>query len=174
MNDDNLRYPIGKFSPPETYTASELASYIQRIESLPSRVKAELALIPTAKLDTPYREGGWSARQVIHHLADSHLNAFIRIKWTLTESTPLIKAYDEKAWAETAETKLDPVLSVQLLTALHAKWVELLKRITPEQLKKEFTHPETKKQVSIERMMALYAWHGDHHLGHLKIVSSKS
>jgi hypothetical protein len=173
MNDESARYPIGKFAPQESYTASELASCIQRIESLPARVKAEVTSVGASKLDTPYREGGWTARQVIHHLSDSHLNAFIRIKWTLTEDTPTIKAYDEKAWAETAETKLDPAISIQLLSALHVKFVELLKRITPEQLKKEFTHPETKKLVSIERMIALYAWHGDHHLGHLKIVGSK-
>jgi hypothetical protein len=173
MSDESVRYPIGKFAPQESYTASELASCIQRIESLPARIKAELMVLGPSKLDTPYREGGWTARQVIHHISDSHMNAYIRIKWTLTEDTPTIKAYDEKAWAETVETKLDPAISIQLLTALHAKFVELLKRITPEQLKKEFTHPETKKQVSIERMMALYAWHGDHHLGHLKIISSK-
>lgn len=173
MNDESARYPIGKFTPQDQYTASELAACIQRIESLPARIKAEVTSLTTTKLDTPYREGGWTARQVIHHLSDSHMNAYIRIKWTLTEDTPMIKAYDEKAWAETAETKLDPAISIQLLSALHVKFVELLKRITPEQLKKEFTHPETKKQVSIERMIALYAWHGDHHLGHLRIVSSK-
>lgn len=173
MNDDQLRYPIGKFTPPEVYTASELASCIQRIDSFPSRLKSELSALGSGKLDVTYRDGGWTARQVIHHLADSHMNAYIRIKWTLTENTPVIKAYDEKAWAETAETKLDPAFSVQLLTALHSKWTELLKRISPEQLKKEFIHPETGKPVSIERMIALYAWHGDHHLAHLQIITNK-
>jgi hypothetical protein len=174
MSDDHLRYPTGKFTPQDTYTASELASYIQRIETFPARLKTELASLAPSRLDTPYRDGGWTARQVIHHLADSHMNAYIRFKWTLTEDSPLIKAYDEKAWAETVDTRLDPVISVQLLIALHAKLTELLKRISPEQLKREFTHPETKKQISIERMIATYAWDGDHHLGHIKIIAAKS
>lgn len=96
-----------------------------------------------------------------------------RVKWTLTEETPLIKAYDEKAWAETPEVKLDPAISIQLLKALHVKFTALLRLIKPEDLPKSFTHPETKKQVPLDRMMALYAWHGDHHLEHLKIIAAK-
>src|SRR5687767_13714880 len=171
-NDEALRYPIGRHAGKASYTAAEIAALIDRIEAVPAEIEKLFNGLSPRHLETPYRPGGWTARQVLHHVPDSHLNAFIRIKWTLTEDTPTIKAYDEKAWAETAETKLDPTISIQLLSALHIKFVELLKRITPEQLKKEFIHPETKKKVSIERMIALYAWHGDHHLGHLNIVSS--
>jgi hypothetical protein len=172
-NIDELRYPIGKFTPRDTYTPSEIAANIARIESLPEKVDAVLRTLSAKQLETPYREGGWTARQVIHHMADSHMNAYIRIKWTLTESTPVIKAYDEKLWAETPEIAEDPVISVQLLKALHRKLTALLKRIGPDDLPKQFTHPETKKNVSVERMIALYAWHGEHHLGHLNIIAGK-
>jgi hypothetical protein len=101
------------------------------------------------------------------------MNAFIRFKWSLTEDTPLIKAYDEKQWALTAEVSADPALSLALLKALHAKWIVLLKALSESDLKREFTHPETKKNVRLDRLLATYAWHGDHHLGHLKIIASR-
>jgi hypothetical protein len=102
------------------------------------------------------------------------MNAYIRFKWTLTEDTPMIKAYDEKRWAETPEVELDPVISLSLLKTLHTKWVALLKALGPQDLEREYIHPETKKKVRLNRMVALYAWHGDHHLGHLKIVAGKT
>jgi hypothetical protein len=172
-NDDQLRYPIGKFAAQDAYTADELKTYIGRIEALPGKVEDLLKTFPATKLDTPYREGGWTARQVLHHLSDSHLNAYIRFKWTLTEATPTIKAYDEKAWAETPETKLDPIISLPVLKAIHVKLVAFLRRLKPEDLNREFFHPETKKHVRLDRMIALYAWHGDHHLGHLHIIAGK-
>ena len=107
-------------------------------------------------------------------MADSHMNAYIRFKWSLTESTPTIKAYNEKAWAETPETKLDPVISIELLKALHAKWSALLRRLAPADFQKEFLHPDTKKNMRLDRMTAMYAWHGEHHFGHLKIVANRS
>lgn len=171
MSDDHLRYPIGKFAPKDSYTSQEIQVFISRIEALPAKIEAVAKNLSAEQLETPYREGGWTARQVIHHISDSHLNAYIRVKWTLTEETPLIKAYDEKLWAETGEIKSDPSISIQLLKALHVKFVALLKSIRPEQLDRAFTHPETKKQVSLARMMATYAWHGDHHLGHLQIIT---
>jgi DinB superfamily len=174
-NDDQLRYPVGKFLAKDFYTTAELQFNIDTIEKLPLEVEKTLHTILKAKqLDTTYRNGGWTARQVIHHLADSHLNAYIRTKWTLTEATPLIKAYDEKAWAETPETKLDPVISVELLKTLHAKWTALLRRINPDDFHKAFIHPETNKHVSLDRIVATYAWHGEHHLAHLNIVANKS
>ncbi|HPH47353.1 MAG TPA: putative metal-dependent hydrolase [Chryseolinea sp.] len=172
-NDDALRYPIGKFTPQESYTAEEIKLNIGRIESLPSKIEEIAKSLSAAQLATPYREEGWTALQVLHHLSDSHLNAYIRTKWTLTEETPLIKAYNEKDWAQTPETKFDPIISITLLKALHAKWTALLYTLGADDLKKAFTHPETKKQVTLERQIALYAWHGEHHLGHLKIVASK-
>ena len=118
-SNDHLRYPIGKFSSQEVYTEEEIRLNIARIANLPDQVEKIAVSLSGKQLDTAYRDEGWTARQVIHHLADSHMNAYIRFKWSLTESTPIIKAYDEKAWAETPETKLDPGISIALLKAPH-------------------------------------------------------
>jgi hypothetical protein len=173
MNDDALRYPIGKYSPQDSYTKNEIAANIQRIETLPARIESVIRNFSAKQLETSYREQGWSARQVIHHLSDSHMNAYIRFKWALTESMPVIKAYNEKLWAETPEVKLDPAISLSLLGALHVKWVALLKALNNEDLLKEYIHPETKKNVRLDRLIGMYAWHGDHHLAHLEIVAKK-
>ena len=172
LSDDLLRYPIGKFSAKESYTPEEISTFIKTIEALPGKVESLAGNLSAKQLDTPYRPGGWTARQVLHHLPDSHMNAYIRIKWTITEDTPLIKAYDEKLWAQTPETKLDPEISINFLKALHVKWVTLMKLLTPEDLKKQFLHPESKKYVRIEAMIATYAWHSEHHYGHLKIIAN--
>ncbi|MEK6783200.1 MAG: YfiT family bacillithiol transferase [Bacteroidota bacterium] len=165
--EETLRYPIGKYLPKDVYTRSELDHLISRIETFPARLEKEVATLTTTQIDTPYREGGWTVRQVIHHLADSHMNSYIRFKWSLTEETPVIKTYNEKLWAETPETKADPALSLMLLKALHAKWVVLLKQLTDTDLKKEFIHPDSKKHIRLENLIGLYAWHGDHHLAHI-------
>jgi hypothetical protein len=125
------------------------------------------------QFETASREEGWTARQVIHHVSDSHMNAYIRFKWALTEETPVIKAYNEKRWAETPEVKSDPVISLNLLKALHQKWVLLLRSLSAEDLQREYIHPETKKNVRLATIVAMYAWHSDHHLGHLKIIAEK-
>ena len=171
--DDIVRYPKGKFLPKEEYTQTERDQFISRIESLSAKLEKEVTHFSASQLDTPYREGGWTVRQVIHHLADSHMNAYIRFKWSLTEETPMIKAYNEKVWAETPETKADPILSIALIKALHAKWTVLLKQLTPTDLKKEFIHPETKKHVRLDTLMGLYAWHGEHHLAHITSLKSR-
>lgn len=171
--DEALRYPIGKLNAKEAYSPEEIRTLIDAIAATPAKVETLVASLSPKQLDTPYRPGGWTARQVIHHMADSHMNAYIRLKWTLTEPTPIIKAYDEKAWAETPEIKGDPQISIALLKTLHVKWVTLLHQLTSEDLHKQFLHPETGKHVRIERQIATYAWHGEHHLGHLKIVASK-
>lgn len=172
-NDDVLRYPIGRFAAKESYTRDEIAENIRCLESLPQKIESVYRSLSSRQLETPYRDGGWTARQVLHHLSDSHLNAYVRIKWTLTEETPLIKAYDEKRWAETPEIAENPLISINLLKALHVKLSALLWRINPQDMGRQFLHPETKKHVSIERMIATYAWHGEHHLGHLNIIASK-
>lgn len=161
------RYPIGKFQGAETYSLAERTAFIDRIASLPERLESAINNLTVSQLDTPYRDGGWTLRQVIHHLADSHINAYVRVKWTLTEDSPVIKAYDEKGWAATPETKADPALSLILIKALHAKWVTLLRGVDDEMVKRHFVHPETGKSVRIEHLIALYAWHGDHHLAHI-------
>jgi hypothetical protein len=173
MNDDTLRYPTGKFSPLESYTQPDLEKCIGRIETLPSRIESVVKKFSPKHFEISYREGGWTGRQVIHHISDSHMNAYIRFKWALTEDTPTIKAYNEKLWAETGEVKLDPNLSVNLLKPLHVKLVALLRSLSPEDLKKEYIHPETKKNMRLDRLIAMYAWHGDHHLGHLEIIAKK-
>jgi hypothetical protein len=170
MSDEKLQYPVGKFSPKESYTPEEIRTLIDAIEAIPSKIEATYKKFSQQQLDTPYRPGGWTARQVLHHVPDSHMNAYIRFKWTLTENMPTIKAYNEKDWANTYETKQDPALSVALLKALHAKWVTLLRSLTPEDLQKSFIHPETGKNVRLDRLIAMYAWHGEHHHGHLKII----
>jgi uncharacterized damage-inducible protein DinB len=170
MSEEKLQYPIGKFTAKETYTSEEISALIHSIETVPVKIEEVFKKLSLKQLDTPYRLGGWTARQVLHHIPDSHMNAYIRFKWSLTEDTPLIKAYNEKDWAETYETKLDPALSVALLKSLHAKWVTLLRLLTKEDLQKSFVHPETGKNVRLDRLIALYAWHGEHHLGHLKLV----
>jgi len=172
-NDEHLRYPIGRFSAKESYTLEEVLANIQRIETAPAKIESAFKSLHGTQLDTPYRAGSWTARQVIHHVADSHLNAYIRCKWTLTEGTPVIKAYDEKAWAETGEIKADPAISMALLNALHTKWTILLKSLSADDLKKSFIHPDSKKTIRIDQLIATYAWHGEHHLGHLTIIAAK-
>lgn len=167
---DQLQYPIGKFAPKDSYTSSEIATLIQSIETVPAKIEEVFKKFSAKQLDTSYRPGGWTARQVLHHIPDSHLNAYIRFKWTLTEETPIIKAYNEKAWAETHETKQDPSPSVALLKALHAKWVILLRLLTKEDQQKNFVHPETGKHIRLEKLIAMYAWHGEHHLAHLRLI----
>jgi hypothetical protein len=163
----DLRYPIGKFESKASYTSEEVAQFIQRITEVPSKHELVIKNLTDAQLDTPYREGGWTIRQVIHHVADSHTNAYIRIKWTLTEDKPMIKAYEEKLWAETSETKLPPALSLTFLHALHAKIVAVATRLSPEDLAKKFIHPESKKEIRLDQMLGTYSWHGDHHLAHI-------
>ncbi len=171
MNEnDLLRYPVGKFTMQPEYSTEDIQKNIQHIADLPSLLEAALKNSTPKQLETPYRDGGWTILQVVHHLADSHMHAYIRVKWALTEDKPLIKAYDEKLWAETPETKADPFLSINLLKALHAKWVALLNGIPQEDLKKTFTHPASGKEIPMDRQIALYAWHGQHHLGHVKLV----
>jgi uncharacterized damage-inducible protein DinB len=164
---EELQYPIGKFIPRESYTPEEVNSNIERIASLPSRLVAAIKNFDDGKFDTPYREGGWTVRQLIHHISDSHLNAYIRFKWTLTEDRPVIKAYNEKLWANTPEVKGDPAISIEVLKAHHAKWTALLKTLSTTDLEKHFIHPETKKEVKLKNLIALYAWHSDHHLAHI-------
>jgi hypothetical protein len=173
MNEEALKYPIGKFAPQDSYSKDELSHSIERISTLPYRMESLIRAFTAKQFDTPYREAGWTGRQVLHHIADSHMNAYIRFKWTLTENTPTIKAYNEKLWAETPDVKQDPLISFELLKALHVKWVSLLKGMTHDDFKKEYLHPETKKNNRLDRVTAMYAWHGDHHLGHLKIIADK-
>ncbi len=173
MSEEELRYPIGKFSAQESYSPEEIANNIKRIEELPARIESAAKSLSSAQLDTTYRDGGWTLRQVIHHVPESHMNAYVRFKWTLTEDRPTIKPYDETQWARTPEISLDPGLSINLLKALHAKWVALLKSLSPAQLQRDFYHPDSKKYNRLDRMIAMYAWHGEHHLAHITSLKKR-
>ncbi len=162
---EQLRYPIGRFSVKPAYTAEDTEFNIQAIANLPKRLHQAVAHLSDAQLETPYRPNGWTVRQVVHHLADSHINSYIRFKWTLTEDTPTIKAYDEVAWADLHEATSAPVhLSLELLSALHARWTVVMKSLDEAQLQRGFVHPETGELSTLATAIAHYAWHGEHHL----------
>ena len=171
---NNLRYPIGPFIFRPGKAAEKRDEDLARLRSLPERLDALVAGMTASQLATPYRPGGWTARQVIHHLADSHLNAYIRTKWTLTEKTPVIKAYDEAAWADLADVEKTPVaVSIAILESLHHRWCVLLETLTKADWQRAFFHPEQGRLVPLTELLASYAWHGDHHLAHIRLVKGR-
>lgn len=161
------RFPVGKFAWPETVSEEDRQKFISQIEEMPAKLRAAVQGLSEAQLDTPYREGGWTVRQVAHHLADSHMNAFIRFKLALTEDEPTIKPYEQQKWAELPDGKTAPIeVSLVLLDSLHRRWVMLIKSIKPEDFARTFRHPEL-GLVTLERNLALYAWHSRHHVAHV-------
>ena len=166
---EEIRYPIGKVRLPQVITAQDIKTWISILEETPERLKYLVRNLNEKQLDTPYREGGWTIRQVLHHMVDSHMNSYIRFKWTLTEEEPVIKAYFEDRWADLPDTKDAPVdLALQTLEALHAKWTYLLQGLNPDQLKRCFIHPESNSKVSLEQNIGIYAWHSEHHIAHIE------
>ena len=164
----NLRYPIGKFSRPAHYSTEFINECIATIEALPQQLKAVVEPLTDEQLNTPYRPEGWTVKQLIHHIADSHLNSYVRFKWTLTEDSPMIKAYDEKRWAELSDSEQTPVsVSLSMLEALHYRWTILLKSLTSEDWDLAFRHPEFNIPWTLKMTVALYAWHSKHHLAHI-------
>lgn len=162
----NTQYPIGTFEFDGELTASVVEGWIREIEVLPSLLRDAVKDLDDEQLNTPYRTGGWTVRQVVHHLADSHMNAFVRCKLALTEDNPVIKPYDEGKWAELPDYQLPIDLSLSLLDTLHIRWVEVLRNLTSADLEKTFIHPDS-GQVSVGRNIGIYAWHGRHHLAHI-------
>ncbi len=162
----DLRYPIGQFDPPGSITGADVGRWIDEIEALPEELRRAVAGLTDEQLDTPYRPGGWTLRQVVHHVLDSHLNSYIRFKWALTEEEPAIKTYEEARWAELADYRLPVEPSLDFLALLHAKWVALLRVLTPEQWSRRFVHPEW-GSVELSWNVGNYAWHGRHHLAHI-------
>lgn len=163
----DLRYPIGTFKYERPLTAGERKRAIAAIEQTPAKLRAAVKGLTARQLDTPYREGGWTVRQVAHHVADSHLNAYTRLKLALTETEPTIKPYDEKAWAELADTRATPVeTSLALLENLHERWVGLWKTLKPADFERTLRHPEAGVRT-VDWLLALYAWHGRHHTAHV-------
>lgn len=168
-----LRFPVGMFEFGKTYTDEDIQQFIKKIEGFPARLKKLTAGLTAEQFDTSYREGGWTIRQVIHHLADSHMNAYIRFKLALTEDTPAIKPYNQTAWAELEDSKTAlPQVSIDLLTSLHARWTITLKSMTPEDFDRLFYHPEHQMSHGLKEILAMYAWHGDHHYAHIQQAKS--
>jgi uncharacterized damage-inducible protein DinB len=163
----DLRYPVGKFEWSGAGSDAERKKFIEQIEDAPAKLRAAVAGLAEAQLDSPYRDGGWTVRQVVHHLADSHLNAFSRFKLVLTEDEPTIKTYEQQLWAETPDAKTAPVeLSVTLFDSLHQRWVLLLESLGAADFTRSMKHPEL-GTVTLDRYLALYAWHGRHHVAHI-------
>ena len=172
--EQQLKYPIGKFSPKSSYSADDFEQDLLALLALPVHLEKSIEGLDQSQLDTPYRPGGWTVRQVVHHLADSHMNAYIRTKWTLTEDKPVIKAYNEKDWANTLENDINPQLSIALIRALHTKWVMLIRKIPFGELSQSFIHPDTNREISLERMVQIYAWHSRHHVAHITALRGRS
>jgi hypothetical protein len=170
----DLRYPIGKFKFEGPTTPEQREELLNQIEQAPSRLRAAVKGLSDQQLDTPYRPEGWSVRQVAHHIPDSHLNAYIRYKLALTEDEPTIKPYAEDRWAQLADTQATPVeVSLAMLDSLHNRWVHLLRSLQPDDWKRAFRHPEL-GLVSLEKNLALYAWHGRHHAAHITSLRERN
>jgi hypothetical protein len=161
------RYPTGKFVFDPNPTPASRRQNIAAIGAFPAELKAAL---PAARIDKPYRDGGWTARQVVHHVADSHMNAFVRFRLALTEDTPTIKLYNETEWAKLADVKLDPAISVQLLDALHQRWHAMLSAMSDADFTREVMHPDHGRRP-LDWFLQLYAWHGRHHIGHITLTA---
>lgn len=161
------RFPIGKFHYDGPPSPQQRGKFIDEIAQTPLALRAAIDGLSAQQLDTPYREGGWTVRQVVHHVPDSHMNAYVRFKLALTEDEPTIKPYAEDRWAQLPDTKATPLeVSLTLLDCLHTRWVELLRLMEEHDWKRQFRHPEL-GVVPLEKNVALYAWHGKHHVAHI-------
>lgn len=169
MSPQDPRYPVGRFHMPESVSVEERARFIEKIEAAPALLHDVMSGVRPDQLDTPYREGGWTIRQVVHHIPDSHMNAYIRFKLALTENEPVIKPYNEAACALLRDTFETPVeVSLSLLGFLHQRWVVLMRGMSPADWQRRFIHPEFGSKQKLEQTLALYAWHCGHHIAHVK------
>jgi uncharacterized damage-inducible protein DinB len=163
----DLRYPVGEYEPRDNLSPDERASMIAEIAEAPARMRKAIAGLTDDQLDTPYREGGWTVRQVVHHVPDSHVNAYTRFKLALTEEHPTIRPYDEAKWAELSDSRDTPVeTSLTLLESLHDRWTRLLRAISGDDYRRTLTHPDS-GVMSLDMLLAMYAWHGRHHVAHI-------
>lgn len=170
----DLRYPIGKLIFPDEITATHLEKWIDVLEAFPNKLEALVNNLNDAQLDTPYRPDGWTIRQVVHHVSDSHHHSYIRFKWALTEDTPVIKVYNEKHWAELGDSKKAPIkMSIDHLKAVHFKLVYLLRSLSDAELNRSFLHPEYSLEITLKQNIGIYAWHCDHHFAHIKNLKDK-
>ena len=169
-----LRYPIGRFVEPSNISTTLIESSIADIGAFPGRLAEAVAGLSEQQLDTPYRPDGWTVRQVVHHCADSHMNSWMRFKFALTEDKPLIRPYFEDRWADLPDSKvMDIAPALRLIEALHMKWVYLLNRLSEADLAREYIHPEHGKEYPLGMVVALYAWHCNHHLAHITSLKAR-
>ena len=170
-----LRFPVGRFEAQPSYTEQDLRELIDRLALGPRRLATAVRGLAGVQLETPYRPGGWTARQVVHHVADSHMNAFARFRLALTEERPTIKPYDEARWGELADSKTAPIeLSMALLEPLHERWVRLLRSLKAADWKREYFHPEHGRTFTLAEALAQYAWHGEHHTAHVSSLRARA
>jgi hypothetical protein len=161
------KYPIGKFQWKENLSDARRKELVDQIAELPAKFRDAVKGFDEKKFDTPYREGGWTVRQLVHHVADSHMNAYIRFKLALTENEPTIKTYEQEEWATTVDSLRAPAeISLSLIDGIHGRWVIFLRSLSPADFSRKFTHPEHGK-MTLERLLGLYAWHGRHHTAHI-------
>lgn len=170
MTDETLRFPTGRFKRPTgPLDAATRQAMIKTIAETPKNLAEALKGLTDKELDMPYRPGGWTVRQVVHHLPDSHMNAYIRMKLAITADAPTVTAYDEDAWANLPDSQMPIAPSVTMLTALHERWVKTMESFKPEDFQRAVTHPEH-GPITVDFLLALYSWHGPHHVGHVKLV----
>lgn len=168
VNKTDPRYPIGPWDRKDRLTDAERDAHIDAIAATPQRMREAVRNLDETQLNTPYRDGGWTVRQVVHHVPDSHLNAYIRLKLALTESEPTIKPYDEATWAELADSRDTPVeTSLTMLESLHDRWVRLLRTLRGADFDRTYRHPEHKGAFTLDTLLSMYQWHGRHHVGHI-------
>ena len=168
---DKKVYPIGKYTAPAEYTEQLRNKYILEISVLPDHLKSMAKKFKKKKLQNRYREGGWTVEQLIHHLADSHMNAYIRFKLALTENNPTVKPYDENLWAEMADVQSCSIKdSIRILRGLHKRWTAVLENMSADDWKRTYYHPESKRKVSLEEAVSQYAWHGKHHIAQIQVA----
>ncbi len=166
---DDERYPVGTFQPPQgPLTAQEREGFIRQIEEAPRHLRAAVSGLSEQQLETPYRAGGWTVRQATHHVPDSHMNAYTRFRLALTEDHPTIKPYEEARWAELPDSRTAPLeMSLSLLDAVHRRWTFMLKALSGDQWGRTFLHPDGNIVYTLDRALAMYAWHGRHHVAHI-------
>lgn len=174
----DVRFPIGKienalFSKKEVYSPEAKLKYVHDMVNCPSLVHGTILDLDDEQVNTPYRQGGWTPKQIVHHLADSHMNGLMRFKLALTEETPVIKTYDQSAWAQLPDRVLSVDISLAMLTALHRKWVEIMQSMDEADWQKKIYHPEQQREIPLWDMMGTYAWHGKHHAGQIMSLRTK-
>jgi hypothetical protein len=170
MNNENLKYPIGRYVRPTTFDLKQAEEHINEISLFPEKMLMLVDDLNTEKLNKIYRTDSWSVRQLIHHCADSHMNAFIRFKLSLTEENPTIKPYKEALWAEMEDYKAPVSPSIQILKGVHRRWCKLMKSMTESDWQKTYVHPESNSSYKLFQVAALYAWHGNHHIKHIELA----